>query len=61
MNTQEKFKFYRIESETNSDRVTLVVVILLTSLSMGLLPIAMLPMSVISSDFIPHEGSLWKN
>ena len=59
MNTQEQFKFYRIESEQKEHRFSLVVVIVLSSLSMGLLPIVMLPMSVISPDFIPHEASLW--
>jgi hypothetical protein len=60
MNTQEQLKYdYRIESQP-SDRLNLVLVIVLTSLSMGLLPIALLPMSAISTDFIPHEASLWK-
>ena len=61
MNTQDKFKYYRIESRCEYSRFSLVLAIALTSLSMGLLPIAMLPMSAISSDFISHEGSLWKN
>ncbi|EAW38111.1 hypothetical protein [Lyngbya sp. PCC 8106] len=60
MNTQEQLKCYRIELK-RGDRLSLVVIIVLSSWSMGLLPIAMLPMSMISADFIPHEASLWKN
>ncbi|ERT03662.1 hypothetical protein M595_1740 [Lyngbya aestuarii BL J] len=60
MNTQEQLKCYRIESK-RGDRLSLVIIIVLNSLSMGLLPIAILPMSVISTDFIPHEASLWKD
>ncbi len=60
MKTQNRLQFYRIESQ-QSDRFSLVLVIVFTSLSMGLIPIAMLPLSMISVDFIPHEASLWKD